>query len=77
MAVVIVGAVPVGVLILILKAMVSLPVLFVALTVNANVPAVVGVPEMVLPDKLRPSGRSPLSMLHVIGESPVASSVWL
>ena len=42
-----------------------------------NVPAAVGVPEMVLPDKLRPSGRLPLSMLHVMGVSPVAARVWL
>jgi hypothetical protein len=62
-----------------LKAFVTLPALFAALTVKLNVPLAVGVPEMVLPDKLKPPGRLPLplTILQVIGVSPVAARAWL
>ena len=58
---------------------VSLPTLFSALTVNLAVPSAVGVP-LISPEslfRLRPAGRLPLSMLHVIGTVPVAIRVWL
>ena len=58
---------------------VSLPALLAALTVKLAVPAAVGVP-LILPVslfRLRPAGRSPFSMLHVIGLVPVAVRVWL
>ena len=51
---------------------VALPMLLVAFTVKLEVPAVVGVPEMVLPERSNPLGRLPLSNDHVIGVSPVA-----
>jgi hypothetical protein len=53
------------------------PFALVAFTVKLNVFAVVGVPEMVFPESVKPVGNVPLSMLHVIGVSPVAASVWL
>ena len=56
---------------------VSLPTLLPAFTVKVNVPAVVGVPEMVLPERVKPAGRLPLSMLQVMGAAPVAARVWL
>jgi hypothetical protein len=57
---------------------VSLPATLLALTVNGDVPAVVGVPEMIpAAESVKPSGKVPLAMLHVMGASPVASSVWL
>ena len=34
----------------------------VAVIVKVNVPAVVGVPDKVLPDKVRPDGRLPLAL---------------
>jgi hypothetical protein len=37
----------------------SEPKLLVACSVNEYIPAVVGVPEMVLPDKVSPGGRLP------------------
>jgi hypothetical protein len=41
--------------------------------------AVVGVPEIVplLAFKLKPVGRLPLEIVHVIGVDPVATSLWL
>ena len=58
---------------------VSLPALLVALTVKVELPAAVGVP-LILPVslfRLRPAGRLPLSMLHVMGAVPSAVRVWL
>ena len=61
------------------SALVSSPVAFAALTVKLNVPSVVGVPEItpVLVSRESPVGKVPLSMLHVMGASPVAWRVWL
>jgi hypothetical protein len=57
---------------------VSLPAALAALTVKLNVFAVVGVPEITpAVERLKPVGNAPESMLHVIGVSPVAVSVWL
>ena len=58
---------------------VSLTAMFSALTVKLAVPAAVGVP-LILPVplfRLRPSGRAPLLMLHVMGVVPVAVRIWL
>ena len=43
---------------------VKLPASFTC-TVKLDVPAVVGVPEIVLPERLRPAGNVPLETLHV------------
>jgi hypothetical protein len=59
------------------NAFVPLPVELVALTVKLNVFAVSGVPAIVFPERDKPSGNDPVSMLHVIGVSPVAVCVWL
>ena len=60
------------------NAFVPLPVALVALTVKLDVPAVVGVPAITpAVESVNPSGNDPVSMLHVIGVSPVAVSVWL
>jgi hypothetical protein len=56
---------------------VSLPVVLVAFTVNSDVPVVVGVPEIVPLESVKPVGNVPLSRLHVTGASPVAVKVWL
>ena len=58
---------------------VSLPALFSALTVKLAVPAAVGVPLIspVASSSVRPAGRLPLSMPHVMGVVPVALRVWL
>jgi len=64
----------------ILKALSLMPVVFVfvALAVKLNVPCAVGVPEItpVVAFKVRPPGRFPLVIDHVIGD-PVALNVWL
>ena len=74
-AVVIVGAVPAD-SITILSALVSLPAVFVALTVKVNVPVAVGVPEITPPSlNVKPVGRLPLSSDHVIGVVPFAFNV--
>jgi len=77
-AVVIVGATGAE-LITMLSALVAFPALFVALTVKLKVVAVVGVPVIAPVDafKLRPPGRLPLAIAHVIGAVPVAARVWL
>ena len=62
-----------------LSALVSLPEALVAFTVKLAVSTVVGVP-LITPVSLsseRPAGKLPLSMLQVIGVSPVAARVWL
>lgn len=53
---------------------VSLPALFSALTVKLAVPAAVGVPLIspVVSFSVRPSGRAPPLMLHVMGSVPSA-----
>ena len=58
---------------------VSLPALFSALTVKLAVPAVVGVPLIspVVSSSVRPSGRAPPLMLHLMGVVPLAVRVWL
>ena len=63
----------VGWAIVIVKALDALPTELAACTVNVNVPAVVGVPEM-SPEALSvsPAGKSPLVTLHVMGAAPVA-----
>ena len=58
---------------------VSLPALFSTLTVKLAVPAAVGVP-LILPvvsSSVRPSGRAPPIMFHVMGVVPSAVRVWL
>ena len=62
-----------------LRALVPLPVAFVALTVKLNVPIAVGVPVIapVASFKLRPAGSVRLEIDQVIGVVPVASRVWL
>ena len=62
-----------------LKSLVSLPTAFVALNVKLNVPVTVGEPEIMLSPqafiiKLKPGGRLPLAIDHVIGSLPVAVS---
>ena len=44
---------------------------------SENTTKALGVPDIVLPERDKPSGNVPLSMLHVMGVSPVAASVWL
>jgi hypothetical protein len=58
---------------------VPLPAELVALTVNVNVPALVGVPEItpVVVSSVKSVCNEPESMLHVIGAVPVAASDWL
>ena len=59
--------------------LVALPALFSALTVNVDVPAVVGIPLItpVLAFSVRPPGKLPALTLHVIEAVPVAARVWL
>src|SRR6478736_3779903 len=57
-------------------ACVSDPAELSACTVKLYAPATVGVPEIVLPVRVSPVGRVPAEMLQVIGEVPVADSVW-
>ena len=52
----------------------ALPYAFVAVAVICHVPAAVGVPLMVAPERDRPGGSVPL-VDHVIGVNPVAVSV--
>ena len=61
------------------RSFVPLPTLFSALTVKVAVPTAVGVPLIspVSASKLRPAGRVPLSILHVMGSVPFAKSRWL
>ena len=55
---------------------VLLPAELAALTVNVDVPAVVGVPEITpAAESVKPAGNVPLSMLHVMGVVPVAVTV--
>ena len=58
---------------------VLLPALLRARTVNWAVPSAVGVPLIspVSLFRLRPAGRLPPSMLHVMGVVPVAVRIWL
>ena len=74
--VVIVGTTAV-LLIVMLRTLVAFPTLFVALTVKLDVAAVVGVPVIAPVDvfKLKPAGRLPLAIAHVIGVVPVAAKV--
>ena len=67
----------VGRLTTMLRACVSCPSPFSALRVNMNVPTAVGVPLIVLPESVRPDGRLPLAIVHAMGVSPSAVSVWL
>jgi len=62
-----------------LRAFTTFPAEFVALTVKENVPIAVGVPEITpVPSfRLKPAGRVPVAIDHVIGVVPVAASVWL
>ena len=57
---------------------ISLPTRFSALTVNLAVPSAVGVPLIspVSLFRLRPAGRPPFSMLHMMGVVPLAVRVW-
>ena len=68
-----------GAVMTILRLLVPFPAALVALTVKLNVPAVVGVPEIipVVSFRLRPAGSVRLEIDHVIGVVPVAVSVWL
>jgi phosphohistidine swiveling domain-containing protein len=77
-AVVIVGAIPSPTAVIVMdNGLVLFPAALVALTVKLDVPAVVGVPEITpVPARLKPAGNEP-SILHVMGVSPVALSVWL
>jgi hypothetical protein len=76
--VVIVGLISVE-LMTMLRGFVSFPAVFVALTEKFDVPAAVGVPVIVplLEFRLKPAGRIPLEILHVIGVEPEAASIWL
>ena len=60
-----------------LSALVSFPAVFIAMTVKLNVPAANGVPVIAPVDvfKLKPPGRSPTTIIQVIGAVPVALSV--
>jgi len=62
-----------------LRAFVTFPTEFVALTLKLNVPPTVGVPEITPVDvsKTKPVGNLPLEIDHVIGIVPSAASVWL
>jgi len=62
--------------ILILNSFVSLPPAFAALTVNSNLRATVGVPE-IMPsvERVSPSGKRPLATVHVIVVMLVATRV--
>jgi hypothetical protein len=64
-------------LIIMLNALTAFPAMLVAMTVKFDVPAVVGVPVIapVFTFKLRPAGRLPLAIAHVIGVVPVAVRV--
>ena len=75
-SVVIVGATAVAVIV-IESCFVSLPASFVALTVKFAVPVVVGIPEILPVDSSsnKPAGSVPVTMLHSMGASPVATSV--
>jgi hypothetical protein len=57
-----------------LRFLVIFPDEFVALTVKLNVPEIEGVPEItpVVLFKLKPVGKLPLAIAHVIGVIPVA-----
>ena len=55
---------------------VAAPPPFVAFTVNVKLPFTVGVPLMVSPVRVSPSGRLP-SIVHVPGVTLSAASVWL
>ena len=61
----------------ILRLLVTLPALFVALTEKLDDPTVVGVPVIapLAVFKLRPTGRLPVAIAHVIGVVPVAVRV--
>ena len=60
------------------SARVLFPAAFVALAVKLNVPAAVGVPDIVpLPARARPPGNEPPARSQVIGADPVAARVWL
>ena len=54
-----------------------LPAVLVAVTINVETPAVVGVPLMIpeVAPKLSPAGSVPLVTLHVMGAVPVAVNV--
>ena len=58
-------------------AFVSVPYAFSAFTVKVKLQAAVGVPRIVSPVRVRPAGRLPLEIVHVIGVLPVAASFWL
>ena len=64
-------------LIVMLRFLVASPATLTAFTVMLAVPAVVGVPLIVFPLRLRPAGRVPEDTLHVIGVVPVALRVAL
>ena len=59
------------------RVFVSSPPALVAFTVKVEVPVPEGVPLIVFPDRLKPLGKLPLKMLHVIGVVPVADKFWL
>ena len=57
------------------KAFVSFPALFVALAVKLNVPAVVGVPDIIpVAESDKPVGKLPTDTVQVMGAVPVAVS---
>ena len=55
------------------------PPALVAVIVNVNTPAAVGVPMMIPVEdpKESPAGSVPLATVHVIGAVPVAARVWV
>ena len=71
-------SVPVGGEMTILNTVVATLTLLLALTVNSNVPAWVGIP-LISPfdSSTNPGGRLPLCNNHVMGSVPVAVSVTL
>ena len=74
----ILGATAAALLIVIESCLETLPALLVALTVKVNVPAAVGLPVIVpLLASVKPFGKLPLTLVHVIGVVPVAARVRL
>jgi hypothetical protein len=75
--VLIAGAVPPPAIVMV-NCLELLPAALVAFTVKVDVTAADGVPEITpVVARLKPAGNEPLSRLHVMGLSPVATSVWL
>ena len=56
----------------------SYPAMFSALTTKLNVPGCIGVPEITPAfERVKPFGKLPPVILHVMGVVPAACNVWL